>query len=199
MRTIRIASLLGALFATGAASAVEHCYDFSRMPVGTVYRLGDVHVDNYLEVIMSDFFVDSIAVQQGDANRVSVGNTALAQGTAPEIHTYMLNARVRPYSSVSKVTMKVAQNVGQSGKGNVNLGVNGELRHMAGPLSAAHGKTMGEPSSGRVLVEVALTPDTAEGSYWHRGTVTLTATTGRIDVFTIGGQPLNLDEVCLVW
>lgn len=181
-----------------SAHAVEHCYDFSLMPVGTVYRLGDVHVGNLLQVVMRDFFVDGVAVAQSDANRVSVNNTALALGAAPEIHTYLLNAQIIPNAPVSKVTMQIAQNVGASGNAKANLGVNGELREFSGPLSLADGKKMGKPGMGEVEVSVSLTPDGGD-SYWHRGTLTLTALSGLIEKVTIGAQGGNIDNACFEW
>jgi hypothetical protein len=200
MKAFRTATLFSALCAASAAShAVEHCFDFSRMPVGTVYRLNDVYVDSLLEVHMRDFYWNGSPVKQGDANVVSVSNTSLALGGAPEIHTYLMNAQVVPNTPIRKVTMKIAQNVGVSGQSKVNLGVNGELREMAGLLSQADGKHMGMPGLDEVEVRVSLTPDGGT-SYWHRGTLSMKAIGGGvIKRFTFGGQSLNVDDVCLEW
>ena len=193
-----IALLATLASAASQAQPIVHCYDFSRMPVGTTYRLGDVHVDNLLQVVLQHFYVGGVPVVQTDANHVSVSNTALAQGAAPEVQTYLLNAQITPNTPVREVTMQIAQNIGASGASKANLGVNGELREITGLLSQADGKRMGKPDMGEVEVRVSLTPDGGD-SYWHRGNLRMTALSGAIDKLTIGMQPGAIDNVCLTW
>lgn len=199
MNTFFAASLFGALCTASVAShAVEHCFDFSRMPVGTVYQVGDEYVDALLRVEMRDFFVDGVAVARAPGIKVvSIENTAQALGTAPEVHTYLMNARVIPNVPVRKVTMKIAQNVGEYDKTHFNIGVNGELRHIVGALTPLDNQLMGD-TGGTARVRVTLTAD-PDPSDWHRGTLSLTAESGLIHKFGFGGQILNVDDVCLEW
>lgn len=57
---------------------------------------------------------------------------------------------------------------------------------------------MGKPGMGEVEVSVSLTPDEG-GSYWHRGTLALTALSGLIEKVTIGGQTVKIDNFCATW
>jgi hypothetical protein len=203
MNTLRsFGALCAATLALSPALAVEHCYDFSRMPVGTVYRVGDIYEDDNLSVHMRDFYVGGVAVTPNnvDAPKVTVSNTALAQDASPEILTYLMNAQVIPRQPLRKVTMKVAQNVGHDGQARANLGVNGELREFVGSIAQADGKKMGDANRGRVQLEIDLVPDVStpeNPSFWHRGTLTMTGVDGAlIDRFAFGGMSLAADRVC---
>jgi len=122
-----------------------------------------------------------------------VTNTKIANGTAPELRMYLINAQVTPQSPVKKVTLNFAENLGGLLS---NLEVNGDKHVVDGGLLQANGKVIGKSGAGRAAIVVNMT-STAEGTGFSRGTLELHATQGKIETFSIGGLQLFIDNVCM--
>ena len=81
------------------------------------------------------------------------------------------------------------------GGGQANLGVNGGLVEVTTSLANLDGIVMGDPSIGTARVNVVLNGQI--GVSPEQGTLTLTALSGQIEKFTIGGVQLYVDNVCI--
>jgi len=186
-------------FRRSAASAGfgEECFDFSEATPDTEYRVGDFINAEHAVVELREFYLDkgtpSQAEETGGEQVAIVQNSNQARGGAPELRMYLISANVKPQAPIKKVELKFAENIGSLVS---NLEVNGQKRVVQGGLSQANGKVMGRPSKGRAAIIVNL-DSTATGSGFNRGTLALHATNGAIESWSIGGQQLFVDEVCM--
>lgn len=182
-----------ALAAGPAPAAVQACWDFSTLQQATPYRLGDTFVAPNATIEMKPYMLNGNLT----ANPAGLGwarPSQIAGGPAPEFRLYLLNAHVEPNTPQNSVTFNFGHQLGLGG-GQANLGVNGSLIEVTTSLATLNGIVMGDPSIGRVQVTVALTG--AVGTSPEQGTVTLTALTGQIEKWTIGGVQVYADNVCM--
>lgn len=196
--------LLGAAAALAAialsAQSAEKCYDFSRLAVGKTFRIGDEIDISIGKVHIRDFVIDGVKyAPQADTQFLKVNQTQIAQGTSPELHIAFVNVQIIPSQPATKVTMKLAQQLGVTGQLPANLGVNGDLHDFRGSFEKVDGKHLGSSTRGRAEVKVNLVPDpsTPENpSYWHRGTLGIRALSGGIESISFGAQLMNFDNIC---
>jgi hypothetical protein len=182
-----------ALAAGPAPAAVQACWDFSTLQQATPYRLGDTFMAPNATIEMRHYMLN------GNLNTNPAGlgwarPSQIAGGPAPEFRLYLLNAHVQPNTPQNSVTFNFGHQLGLGG-GQANLGVNGSLIEVTTSLAGLNGMVMGDPSIGRVQVTVALTG--AVGTSPEQGTITLTALTGQIEKWTIGGVQVYVDNVCM--
>lgn len=181
-----------ALAAGPAPAAVQACWDFSTLQQANPYRLGDAFVAPNATIEMKHYLLNGNLNTHPNA-RAQAQQTQIAGGLAPEFRLYILNAHVEPNTPANSVTFNFGHQLGLGG-GQANLGVNGALVEVTTSLAALNGIVMGDPSIGTVQVTVAL--NGAVGTSPEQGTLTLTALTGQIEKWTIGGVQLYIDNVC---
>jgi hypothetical protein len=179
--------------AAPAPAAIQACWDFSTLQQATPYRLGDTFVAPNATVEMKHYLVN------GNLNTNPAGlgwarPSQIAGGPAPEFRLYFLNAHVEPNTPASSVTFDFGHQLGGGG-GQANLGVNGSLVEVTTSLSALDGIVMGSPAIGTVAVSVAL--NGPAGVSPEQGTITLTALTGQIEKWTVGGVQVYVDNICM--
>jgi hypothetical protein len=182
-----------ALAAGPTPAAVQACWDFSTLQQATPYRLGDTFVAPNATIEMKHYLLNGNLNTHPNA-RAQAQQTQIAGGTAPEFRLYILNAHVEPNTPVSSVSFNFGHQLGLGG-GQANLGVNGGLVEVTTSLANLDGIVMGEPSIGTVRVNVALNGPI--GTSPEQGTLTLTALTGQIEKWTVGGVQLYVDNVCM--
>jgi hypothetical protein len=182
-----------ALAAGPAPAAVQACWDFSTLQQVTPYRLGDTFVAPNATIEMKHYLLNGNLNTNPNAKALALP-TQIAGGTAPEFRLYLLNAHVTPNTPANSVTFNFGHQLGVGG-GQANLGVNGGLVEVTTSLANLNGIVMGDPSIGTVQVTVAL--NGAVGVSPEQGTLTLTALSGQIEKFTIGGVQLYVDNVCM--
>ncbi len=182
-----------ALAAGPAPAAVQACWDFSTLQQTNPYRLGNTFVAPNATIEMKHYLLNG-NLSTNPAGLGWARPTQIAGGTAPEFRLYLLNAHVEPNTPVNTVTFNFGHQLGLGG-GQSNLGVNGALIEVTTSLANLDGIVMGDPSIGTVRVNVALIG--AIGTSPEQGTLTLTALTGQIEKWTIGGVQLYIDNVCM--
>ena len=182
----------GAAMSSGGGSQTQ-CYDFSKLTTGTRYELGDTINTQHAVIEMKRFHVDKGQPTQMADPFVEVRSSRLAQETAPELWSNQLNIRMTPNTPVKKVELKFAENVGSL---LANIEVNGRKRVIHDGLAGANGKTLGRKGVGKAAIIVNY-DSTSTGSGYNRGELRLHATKGKIKTWSIGGQHLFLDNVCI--
>ena len=170
------------------AAAKDVCYDFSDLPEKD-YRVGDVIPADKAEIQLKEFLGPAGNPSTADAAQKAVPvNTTFANGKAPELRMYLINAKVVPEAPLKKVTLKFAQNVGSQ---LVNFEVNGDQRVETTGLPSLNGKVVGGSA---VIVNV--NPNSTTGNH-PGGTLEIHSTAEKIKHFGIGGVPLYVDRVCM--
>ncbi|MGB0910552.1 MAG: hypothetical protein ACPGYT_09330 [Nitrospirales bacterium] len=203
-RTLGVLGVSACLLSASVAQAGTKCYDFSKPPVGTEYKIGQT-----LNLRHSVINVRPLINRDGPASNdsavavIHAGN--LPQGGAPSLWMKSIVAQVVPNKIVKKMTFKFAQNLGSDpSKRIVNLGANGQRMTFNGSLARMDGKVLGKPGNGgKVRLSVSATPDGGD-SHWVRGTVTLKPIKGiplpnkGIKQVSFGvSTQLHIDDVCM--
>jgi hypothetical protein len=151
------------------------CYDFSGPAVGTTYQLGQT-----MNARHSDINLQKFQTLNGPSNsnvqQAEVVQSAIAQGEMPPaLKLTSIVTQIVPQKPAREITMKYAENVGQTGQHDINFGANGERKVLHGTLGQLNGQVFGNPQNGgKVRVTVTSNPE-GNGSYWIRGTLTLTS------------------------
>lgn len=192
------AGLLGVLAMLSAGQAAQaaqvECYDFNNLAVGTEYHVGDAVNARYADVHLKEFHVAPHTPSQSAVQFASVTNGQIALGAAPELRMYLINAQVTPIAPVRKVSLKFAENLGSLLS---NIEVNGSKHVVQGGLSSVNGMVIGDATTGWAVVTANIT-SAAPGVGFNRGTLELYALAGgEIQTFSIGGQQLVIDDVCM--
>jgi hypothetical protein len=170
-------------------AAKDVCYDFSDLPEKD-YRVGDVIPADKAEIQLKEFLGPAGNPSQADQAQKAVPvNTTFANGKAPELRMYLINAKVVPEAPLKKVTLKFAQNAGSQ---LVNFEVNGDRRVETTGLPSLNGKVVGGSA---VIVNV--NPSSTSGNH-PGGTLEIHSTAEKIKNFGIGGVQLYVDRVCMV-
>lgn len=177
-----------ALAAAGTAQAQQHCYDFSGLAVGTQYHIGDT-VNARHATITFEPYTNSGNPVGGAANFAEAQQAKIAGGAPPEMGMKTLTVKVVPIAPVTRVRMKLAQNMTPTGGfGISNFEVNGE-KHEGPSFASANGKRLGSAEITANLVNTA--------ANWHVGVLELRAKPGgSISSFSIGGHTWRLDDMC---
>jgi hypothetical protein len=171
-----------------AAPSQQHCYDFDGLPVGTTYHINDTVNAKHATITFTPYLNNGTPVG-GAANEAEVAQSKIAAGAPPEMGMKTLTVQIVPVQPVTRIRMKLAQNMTPTGGfGISNFEVNGERRE--GPSFAdADGKRLGG-------AEFTATFSNPAGN-WHIGTLELQAKPGNeIKSFSIGGHTWRLDDVC---
>src|SRR5262245_39811439 len=177
-----------ALIAAGSAHAQQQCYDFSGLAVGTTYHIGDTVNARHATITFKSYQNDGNPVG-GAANFAEVQQAQIAGGAAPDVGMKTLTVHVEPSQPVTRVRMRLAQNMTPTGGfGISNFEVNGQRRE--GPSFAdADTKHLGDA---RFTASFS-----NPGGNWHVGTLELRADPGKdIKTFSIGGHTWRLDDLC---
>jgi len=182
-----------ALAAGPAPAAVQACWDFSTLQQVNPYRLGDTFMAPNATVEMKHYMLNGNLNTNANA-RAQAQQTQIAAGLAPEFRLYILNAHVEPNTPANSVTFNFGHQLGLGG-GQANLGVNGGLIEVTTSLANLDGMVMGDPSIGTARINVVLNGQI--GVSPEQGTLTLTALSGQIEKFTMGGVQLYVDNVCI--
>lgn len=173
--TIAAATLLVA----GSAAAASYFYSFSNMSAGTSFSFGDSLTPAGSTVEFKKFqWWNGTWFAGGGATVVFSNN---AGGLANELNLDNINMRVIPDTPAISAGYKYADF-----GGNVNLGVNGDLRNVA-QLIVLDGDVVGG-------CDVSVTETPIVGGV--RGTVDITCDApNEIDMFGVGGQEFFVDGV----
>lgn len=196
------AAVAGALtLASLPLFAGEKCYDFSRMTVGTSYRIGDEIDIGIGKVKIREFVKDGAVLvpTSGIDQHLEITQSKLAQEVAPEVALTLVGMQLIPREPVQEVTLRVAQQLGAGGNLPAYVEINGERHDFAGSFAKSDGKVLGDAAVGRARIKADVVQDaagTAGPSYWHRGRIGVRAVSGGIRTFTIGAQAAHLDQIC---
>jgi hypothetical protein len=187
--------------AAATAPAAEKCYDFSKMTVGTSYRIGDEVDISIGKVRIRPFLKDGAVAQptSGIDQHLEITQSQLAQEASPEVALTLVGLQMIPREPVQEVSMLVAQQLGVNASLPAYIEINGERHDFAGSFVQAHNKVLGNGSQGHARFKADLVQDapTANGpSYWHRGRMGARAVDGGIETITIGAQAVHLDKIC---
>lgn len=177
-----------ALVAAGAAQAQQQCYDFSGLAVGSKYHIGDTVNARHATITFEPYTMSGNPVG-GAVNFAEAQQAKIAGGAPPEMGMKTLTVKVVPVAPVTRVRMKLAQNMTPTGGfGISNFEVNGE-KHEGPSFASANGKRLGGAEISANLVNTA--------ANWHVGTLELRAKPGgSITSFSIGGHTWRLDDMC---
>lgn len=182
-------TLGGVAMCTSMALAGSECYDFSNLPMGSQYHVGDTVNARHSVATLRQFYVNSNQPSQ-QANQVAeVVSSNLPQGGAPSLKLYSINAQLTPHFPVQRVRLRFAENTG--GAYVQNFEVNGQKRILQGGLAQLHQKTMGNAQ-----IHVNAAPG---GGNFIVGTLEMRALPGSsIGTFSIGGNSqFFIDDVCI--
>ena len=188
-RLVSIAAAVAAIAATAPAAAQYQCYDFSGLPVGTKYNIGDTVNANHATITFRSYHMNGNPVG-GAANFAEAQQAKIAGGAPPEMGMKTLTVQIVPNQPITRMRVKLAQSITPTGGfGTSNFEVNGE-RHEGPSFASANGKRLGGAE---------FTANFANNSgNWHVGTVELHAKPGgEIKSFSIGGHTWRLDDMCI--
>jgi hypothetical protein len=184
-----------ALTSLPAPAAVQQtCWDFATLDQSHIYRIGDVFRAPTATIEMKNYLWNGNK-STNDSAQAYATQGQISGGPAPEFRLYLINAHVEPDTPANTVSYRFGHFVnGKSGVAHANLGVNGELVEVTAGMASLNDIVLGDPAVGRVRVTVTMT--TLPGDSPERGTVLLTAETGSIEKFTIGGIQKFVDDLC---
>ncbi|MEA3291118.1 MAG: hypothetical protein U9Q71_02235 [Pseudomonadota bacterium] len=151
------------------------CVELEDSALGTVYNVGDTFTDAGTTIKAEPFQWTGGAWTSG--GRATIGNTGEAGGSGQEV--WVNNINLDFGFSVTPNTLFL--NFGEYG-GNLNIEINGDFRNFA-DFADIHGANIG-------TVGVSVT----NGHGHDQGTLLLS---GEIHSFSIGGQELVIDRVCI--
>ncbi|MFN3564825.1 MAG: hypothetical protein ACK4V1_02410 [Burkholderiaceae bacterium] len=188
MNTFVKTAVVAASAFAGAAYAQQQCYDFGGLAVGTKYHIGDT-VNARHATITFEPYTNSGDSVGGAANFAEAQQAKIAGGAPPEMGMRTLTVKVVPIQPVTRVRMRLAQNMTPTGGfGIANFEVNG-ARHEGPSFASANGKRLG---GAEITADLANT-----AGNWHVGTLELRAKPGgSITSFSIGGHTWRLDDMC---
>lgn len=190
-------ALAAALVALAApAHAVQfECYDFSNLPEGSQYTVGDSVDARHSTATIKQYFTNGNPAK-ADARKALVQRSQIAGGSAPELALYLVSVEVRPNQPITHMRVKVAQSISQTGAfANANIAVNGERHESPNGFAGMNGHTIGRPGKGRVQITSSMAP-VGDGN-WQRGTLELRAVSGHIESILLGGHSWHLDDYCI--
>jgi hypothetical protein len=189
---ILIKSALAAAFATafaGAAQAQYHCYDFSGLAVGSKYNIGDTVNARHATITFRPYTMSGNQVGEA-ANFAEAQQAKIAGGAPPEMGMKTLSVQIVPIQPVTRVRLRLAQNMTPTGGfGTANFEVNGERHESPSGFAAANGKRLGGAQFSASFAN--------NSGNWHVGTLELHAKPGgEIKSFSIGGHTWRMDDLC---
>jgi len=195
MRTLRIASIAtaaaaAAFAAAGPAAAQYQCYDFSGLPMNKPHHIGDTFNGQHVTIKLRPYTMGGGNPVGEAANFAEVQQAMIAGGSAPEMGLKTLSVQVTPKQPVSRMRVRLAQQITPTGGfGTSNFEVNGQ-RHEGPSFASAHGKRLGG-------AEFTASFSNTSGN-WHVGTLELRAKPGgEITSFSIGGHTWRMDDMCV--
>ncbi|MCR9160706.1 MAG: hypothetical protein ACE37F_20660 [Nannocystaceae bacterium] len=176
-----LAAAATALLLAGSATAASYFYPFTNATAGSTYHVGDSLTPSGSTVEFKQFqWFDGTWTATGVA---TVTLSAKAGGFANELNLNNINLRVIPDTPAVYATYKYAYF-----GGNVNLGVNGDLRNTNRP-SDVDGDVVGG-------CDISVTEVPIPGSGGVRGEVDIDCPAGVVmDKFGVGGQEFFIDGV----
>lgn len=152
------------------------CIYFDGLTLGTTYGVGDVFADHCAKIFVKQFQWWNLIWTSG--GHASVQNGGLAGGAGNEIAVNNVNLAFDFGASYSNLTLRF----GEYG-GNLNIEINGVLKNFADFINIDGGNI------GGVTVAVA------SGGFGNdQGSLALS---GTISSFSVGGQELWIDNVCI--
>lgn len=167
-----------AFLLAGTAAAASYFYSFSNMSAGTTFSFGDSLAASGSTIEFKKFQWDNGTWDAGGTAKVVL--SARAGGFANELNLNNINVRVIPDALATTAGFKYAD-LG----GNVNLGVNGDLRNVEQMISL-DGDVVGG-------CDIAVTEVPIIGGV--RGDVDITCPPETLDMFGVGGQEFYIDGV----
>ncbi|MGH1347915.1 MAG: hypothetical protein ACRBN8_40545 [Nannocystales bacterium] len=178
-RTAPIALATAALLTAGTAAAASYFYPFTSLTAGTQYVVGDSLTPAGSTVEFKQFqWWNGTWTATGFAE---VDLSARAGGFAHELELNNINVRVTPDTPAVFASYRYAY-LG----GNVNIGVNGDLRNVSRPIFV-NGDVVGG-------CDVTVTENAIPGGF--NGSVEIDCPAGtEIDMFGVGGQEFWIDNV----
>ncbi len=201
IRCSRVAQLVALAAAGAAASGSVHaapaqfeCYDFSGLAVGSKYTVGDMIDARYATITIKPYFINGTPAA-AEVRGVTVNQSQIAGGPAPEARLYLVTVNVVPKSRATRVRMNVAQSIAQDGAfANANIEVNGEKHESPSGIAGLDGKIIGRPANGKAKLSSSITPQ--GGGNWHSGTLEIRADPGNIESFSLGMHSGMIDNLC---
>ena len=186
-----------AIAAPSRSAVTVRCFDFSQLPLGFHYQIGDVVQTQIGPVELKNYQLNGNKINNAAAQAYTQ-NSAIAGGVGvPELRTYLINAHFEPNVAATDVEFAFGH-LGPVNSKHANLGVNGELVEVTTSLSALDGLVMGTQALGQVQVTVNITA--GAGTNHEKGTVHLQALNGGSIVQTsAGGVQLFLDDYCTTY
>lgn len=193
MRTQRIHALALAVAlasSTLCASAQQQCYDFSGLAVGTTYNIGDTVDARHATITFRPYKMSGTPVGE-KVNFAEAQQAKIAGGVPPEMGLKTLTVQVTPKKPVTRMRVKLAQNMTPTGGfGVANFEVNGKRHEVTGGFADIDGRVLGG-------AEFRATFSNPAGN-WHVGELVLRAQPGeQIKSFSIGGHTWRMDDMCI--
>lgn len=188
-RYINLAAVIAAISVL-PAHANEDCYDFDNLPVGSKYGLGQTVNARHSLITFRDYKMNGNPIGT-KVSSAEAQQAKIAGGTPPEMGLKTITVQVTPRQPVTRVRMRLAQNMTPTGGFAVaNFEVNGEQHESPNGFEAVNGKRLGG-------AEFAASLDNVAGN-WHVGKLEILAKPGgEIRSFSIGGHTWRLDDMCL--
>lgn len=190
---------LSCLILSAYQTQAAQCFDFSNLPEGATYELGQTYYFDFGTVEVTDFYL-SPNIRATPANQAAnVAPSQIAGGAQPEIHLYMVGLKITPYQPATRISMDFGQNTGYYNAAlDTNITVNGDQRIFANGMAEANGVTMGDVAVGEVLVHSTLVNPTPGVAQWFNGKLGFKAiNNGVIESITLGSRQGVFDNFCI--
>ncbi|MGH1343773.1 MAG: hypothetical protein ACRBN8_19610 [Nannocystales bacterium] len=179
-RSFAAAAATAVLLGAGTAAAATYCYDLSGPAVGTTYAVGDSLTPTGATAEFKRFQWDSGTWFAGGSAEIVANNAA--GGVASELNLNNINLRIIPDTPAYTASYKYADF-----GGNMNLGVNGDLRN-TNDLMTVDGTVVGG-------CDVEVTQTNFVGLQVGEVEI-ICAAPEEIEMFGIGGQEFFVDDIC---
>lgn len=162
------------------------CYEFSNLAAGTTYSVGDSLITPEATIELKGYSEGGIIHTDGEA-RIQASNQA--GGVSPELVPSWINVQITPDQPLNALRIRIHESYGHN-----NIKVNGDKREVG------HLHHLGGTIIGNSLITVTVPPTATHDSFHnYTGELIVTPLTGSIDVFSIGGQELIIDDFCMFY
>lgn len=164
----------------------SYCYEFSNLAAGTTYAVGDTLVTPAGTIALKGYSEGGVIHTDGEA-RIQADNQA--GGVANELVPSWINVQVTPDQPLDALRLRIHESYGHN-----NIEVNGDKREVG------HLHHLGGTIIGNALITVTVPPAATHDPFHnYTGELIVTPLTGSIDVFSIGGQELIIDDFCMLY
>ena len=88
---------LSYLILSAYQAQASQCFDFSNLPEGTIYELGQTYYFDFGTVEVTDFYLTPGNPATPANQAANVTPSQIAGGARPEIHLYLVGLKITPY------------------------------------------------------------------------------------------------------